>query len=398
MIEPLLLIVALAAPQAAPSDSLRLSDALTFGRAHRGSVLSARATVDEARAAVSETRSLPNPTGTVKWDQSAPRRAVGVSQSFDWLFRRWGQVGAARAGVDRAGAALSGSERDLDREVRRAFFGSLAASSVLELAAAQAGVADSLERIAARRLAAGDIPEAEHDRLRLERALAQQTLSRARAEGANASFALERAIGWPGTTPLPALAGTLADELDTPAAPAPTVDDLPSVRSAVADSTAAAAIAGSLSLGRIPLPTVEVARQWDDPAEPGRTLWLVGASMPIPLFNRGGAPVTGARARLRAATAALLEVRLAAREEIARAAIQLSETRTRAHFASDSLLPGAAQLRVRAARAYALGETGILPLLEALRTEREVVAASLDDLLAYQEALATWHSLTGSPE
>ncbi|MEO6068411.1 MAG: TolC family protein [Gemmatimonadales bacterium] len=392
------LLLGLAQAPAPPSDSVRLSEALAFARAHRGSVVSARAALDEARAGASEAKALPNPTATMTWDQSAPRRSVGVQQSFEWLLRRPGELGAAHARVDRSRSDLSGAERDLDREVRRAFFGAIAAGRVRELAAAQAIVADSLERIAARRLAAGDIPDAEHDRLQLERVLAQQALSHARADEGSAVLALARMMGWPDATPLAPLAGAMTDELDAATASTPNVDLIPTVRAALADSAAADAMAGSLSLGRIPLPTLEVTRQWDDPAEPGRTLWLVGASIPVPLFDRGGARVSGARARLRQATATLLEVRLDAREAVASAALQLREARTRAHLASDSLLPGAARLRARAARAYALGETGILPLLEALRTEREVVATALTDLLAFQDALATWYSLTGTTE
>jgi hypothetical protein len=45
-----------------------------------------------------------------------------------------------------------------------------------------------------------------------------------------------------------------------------------------------------------------------------------------------------------------------------------------------------------------LGQTGVLPLLEAFRVEREIVVSAMTDLVAYQEALAEWNSLTGSTE
>ena len=379
-------------------DSLRLPEAVAFARAHRGSLVAATAAVDEARGVLSERRQLPNPVGTYTHSTDVPRQSATVQQSFDWLLSRGGSVGAGRALVARARADLAGAGRDLARDVHAAFVGALAATEARRLAEAQLAVADTLGRIAARRLAAGDIPAAEADRLGLERILALQTLSRARAEAARASLALARTLGWPDGTALPPLAGSLADGLERPAPAAPQLTELPRIQSAMADSAAATADASSASWARFPLPTVEVGRQWDDADLPGKRLWTLGASIPIPLFNLGGGGAAAARARARIASADLLEARLGARQALGEAKVQLDEARLRARLASDSLLPGATRLRTRATRAYALGETGALPLLEALRAEREIVAGALNDLLAYQEALADWNSLTGSTE
>jgi outer membrane protein TolC len=77
------------------------------------------------------------------------------------------------------------------------------------------------------------------------------------------------------------------------------------------------------------------------------------------------------------------------------ARIHLEETAARARFARDTILPGAGVLRERAVRAYGAGETGILPVLDALRGERDASLAALQDQLAFQEALADWFALTG---
>jgi len=263
---------------------------------------------------------------------------------------------------------------------------------------AQLAVADTLVKFAARRLATGDIAEGEFERLRLERILAEQTLSRVRAEEVRARLELGRTLGWPADSALPPLGGDLADGLDREPPAAPLTSDLPMVRGAFADSAAFDAEARSTNWGRIPLPTIEFGRQWDDPSAPGAKLWTFGASLPIPIWTQGGGAAQSARARARIAAATLAETRLAARQDLAAAEVQLTETRLRARLASDSLLPGAGRLRIRAARAYALGQTGVLPLLEAFRVEREIVVSAMTDLVAYQEALAEWNSLTGSTE
>lgn len=391
---PLLLTALLL--QGTPGDSLHLAGALAYGAGHRGTLTAASAEVQVARAGVADARALPNPTGGYTWSQDSPRQTVTIQQPLDRIFRRGGDLRAARAAVARAGADSTGAARDLEAEIRGAFYDALAARTLRGVAAAEFAVADSLAQIADRRLATGDIPEAERDRLRLERVVAMQGLSRAEGDEAAARLALARAIGWSDQAPLPPVAGALSDDLDAPPAGAIEVDSLPSVRAALADSVAAAGRSTSVSLARLPIPDLEVGRQWDDPDFPGRDLWIVGASLPIPLFNRGGAAASAARAQLRVASADLAEARRAARARIGTAAVRLEGSRVRARLAVDSLLPAASQLRTRAARAYALGQTGVLPLLDGLRAEREIVAGAMTDLLAYQDALATWLSLTGA--
>ena len=108
----------------------------------------------------------------------------------------------------------------------------------------------------------------------------------------------------------------------------------------------------------------------------------------------------GRRGAARAARAAALtrEARLDAVRQTRLARIHLEETAARARFDRDSIVPGAATLRGRALRAYQAGETGIFPVLDALRGERDASLAALQDQLAFQEALADWYALTGYAE
>lgn len=386
-----------AAPQVPAPDSLRLPEALGFARAHRGVVVEAGAAIAEARAASRQLHAVPNPTGGYTYNESPPTHTLAFQQPLDWLLRRPAESAIGSAGIARAAADSARVLTGLDAEVRAAWYGALAVQRGRVVAAAQAGTADSVVRVAARRLAAGDIPQVELDRLRLEQALALQALSRARAAERAAALSLERALAWPDTTPLPPLAGSLEDGLEAGPGASMPLDELPEVRTATADSAAGAAALRAARAGRIPLPSLEFGRQWGEPGTSGG-LWLLGFSIPLPLFDQGGAASAAAAARARAATAALEEARLAARQRRATAAVTVTEAAARARVARDSLLPGAALLRTRAARAYELGETGVLPLLDALRAEREIVAGALEDLLAFQEARAAWIALGGFTE
>jgi outer membrane protein TolC len=66
--------------------------------------------------------------------------------------------------------------------------------------------------------------------------------------------------------------------------------------------------------------------------------------------------------------------------------------------ARDSILPLAARQRELALNAYRVGETGIVPVLDALRAEREVGRELVLDLVAYQQARADWIALMGGTE
>lgn len=392
--EPMILLCLMLVMQV-PDDSLDLGQALDRARAERGAIAAAAAAVAEARAALRAAGAIPNPTVSYSHSESVPRNHFLVDQPLDWLLRRAPDRAAARAGITRAEADSAGTIVELLRDVRIAFYRARASRLAETVAASQASLADSVGRIAAARLRAGDISLLEQEQAAQEAARARQAASVAR-EAARADEAeLARAIAWTGPPTHPA--GPLDAGLDQ--LPDTTIDTwrLPALQTAVADSTAAAAQARSASLGRVPMPTVQSGAEWGDESQPG-ALAVVGVAIPFPIWNRGGGAAAEARARLDRAAALTREVRFDVERQVRQARIHLEETASRARFARDTLLPAAGVLRARALRAYQAGETGILPVLDALRGERDVSLAALRDQLAYQEALAEWYALIGRTE
>lgn len=382
--------------QAPAGDSLELRDALAYAARHRTVLIAGHARVLEGRASLGQASTLPNPVAGYGYTDAPPRHTVTFQQPFDWLLRRGPGVAAARGQVLRALADSTRDRAALDADVRRAFFQTLAALEARRVAGEQMALTDSLLLFASVRLERGDISAADHARLKVESIQSRQALSRARAAAAIASAGLTRALGWPDSTPLPPLAGPLSQGLDDPPPPSPGPERLPLVRGAEAESLSAAARLRGARAARVPLPDLQVGKQWNDPTDPGKSFWLLGLSLPLPLFDRGGHATALAEAGLSRASSELGEARQDARLQITAAGIQLEESAGRARLARDSLLPEAQRLRTRAALAYTAGETGILPLLEALRTEREIASSALEDLVAYQDALSTWIQLTGS--
>jgi cobalt-zinc-cadmium efflux system outer membrane protein len=377
----------------APGDSLTLAAAMARARAARAQGAIAAAQVAEARGALRTAGMIPNPTVSYSHSEATPLNHLLVDQPFDWLLRRGADRSAARAGVARARADSTQTMLDLDHAVRLAYWRTRAALLSQALVEAQAVQADSLSQIAAARFRAGDISLLEQEQAGQEAARARQTVSSAREVAGVAVAGLVRAVG--AESPPPPPSDPLDAGLDALPDSTLTLADVPLLRAAVADSVAAAAQIRSATKARLPIPSLQAGTEWGDPSEPG-ALTVIGFAVPLPLWNRSGGTVAEARARAERLSAVAREARLDVARQVREARIHLQETARRARSARDSLIPAAAALRSRALRAYRAGETGILPVLDAFRAERDVALAGLQDQLAFQEAVADWYALTST--
>jgi outer membrane protein TolC len=375
-------------------DSLTVQEAVSRALSQRGSLRATGALVNRARAEARLAGQIPNPVAGYSYTDDPPRQHLTVQQSFDWLLIRGLSQAAARSSVQAAVADSIVTAAEISTETRSAFYRALAAENALVLLGQQAVIADSLAAIARTRLQHGDISELEADQLTLEAARTRQAVSQGREDHEVALAELRRLIAWSGDS-LPPLSGTLDEGLATTLPAMPPELRIPSLQTRLADSAAAGLRRRSASLGRFPVPAVEIGMDWDEPSLPGQRLWVFGVSIPIPLWNVSGAQVAGAQADVEEANARLVEARSELRGRLAETRIRVEESRLRARIARDSLLPMARRIRERTARGYQLGETGVIPLLDALRVERETALEMIQGMVAFQEAQATWTSLVG---
>jgi outer membrane protein, heavy metal efflux system len=375
-----------------PGDSLSLAEALARARAARVQGVVAAAQVAEARAALRLAGAVPNPVVSYSHSEAIPTNHLLVDQSLDWIIRRGPDRAAAQAGVNRARADSTQTMTELHHSVRLAYWrarAGLLSEALVQSAALQA---DTLALIAGARLRAGDISLLEQEQAAQEASRAHQTASSAREASRVAAAELARAIA--SEDPVPRPTDPLDTGLDRLPDTAVVITNVPVLRSAVADSAAAAAQVRSAGRARVPFPSLQGGAEWGDPTQPG-TLSVIGFAIPFPLWQRGSGAIAEARARAERLSALTREARLDVVRQVRQARIHLEETARRARAARDSLLPSAAVLRARALRAYQSGETGILPVLDALRSEREVTLSALQDEFAFQESLADWYALTG---
>ncbi|HEV8600832.1 MAG TPA: TolC family protein [Gemmatimonadales bacterium] len=389
----LLMVVAVQGP-ARPPTPLTLEDALRQARLARGRPGAAAAGVAEARAQRSLAGRVPNPDVSYEHTGDPPRQHFFVAQSLSWLLTRGADRAAAAADIRRAQADSVGTLAELVQDVRIAFFSALGGAETLRLVEEQVGFSDSLTRIARARLSVGDISQFEYAQVAQDARRAQQLLSETREAALTSEAALRRALGWTESAP-PVPAGPLDADLLTESAAPFASDSIPVVRSAVADSLAAALNLVSARRARLPIPSLTAGAEWDDPDQPGQTLGVIGLALPLPLWHVSGAEVALARARAELAASETRETRLEATRAVSEAQVRLAESARRARFARDSLVPAARELRLRAVAAYRAGETGVLPVLDAMRSEREVVLEGVAALVAFQEARARWGALLG---
>lgn len=377
-----------------PADSaLSLTGAWQFALLHRGAAVQASAATAEATAGLRVAGQVPNPSLSISQTGAAPRGHLIVEQPLSWMVSRSPARGAARSALARSTIDSTMQLARLGAEVTHAFYALLGREARYQLMVDQQDVADSATGIARRRYQAGDVALFELEQVQLEAQVQRQLLSAEADEVAVSRSELAAAIGWLEGT-LPPVLGELEDGLNAPDGAAADGEPLP-LAAARADSAFAALSLHLVERERIPFPALQVGTEWDDPSDPGRSFGVIGLSIPVPIWNWGGSQVAQARARADGAAAGVLEARLASRQSLEAARIRLAGLASRARFARDSMVPAATGLRTRALAAYRAGETGVIPVLEAIRREREVQLAEIDALVAFQDAVASLNELLG---
>ncbi|MGQ0703008.1 MAG: TolC family protein [Gemmatimonadales bacterium] len=374
-------------------DALTLEQAREWARRHRPQLSAAHAVAAEARARLGVAGMVPNPVLQFKHVAGAAAEEAILEQRSDWLFARWPERRAARAGIRSAEADSARLAAELDQDVRVAFYQALAAAETLRLTRALGAAADSLAQFAGERVAAGELSVLEREQFGVEAGRVRQLVQRAEESFQVARAALARALGG-GDPPLPT--GPLDRGLDQPWPTPPPIETFPLLARALADSARGKALAAAATVRRFPYPTLRIGQEWESEGPfSGAASAILGFAIPIPLWNIGTAPARAAHAQADRAAAAAGEARLEAARLLAAGESRLRAARERALLTRDSLLPRAERLRAGAVRLYRAGQTGVLPLFDALRLEREIALGYLADLLAWQTALADWLALLG---
>ena len=399
-------IIRTSTPSVSASEPLTLQQALARAKQRRPQAELAAAGVARAKGTAGLVSLIPNPVAFVQRDERTPTHQSSFTQPLAWLIRRSADVGAGHAIVDRATADSMQLMADVGRDVQRAFFGALAADERLRLGTEQAHLADSLVLFADRRVSAGDISALERDQIAQEAARARLSAAQAREAARVARVVFARAVAWNTGDNSPQATGSLTDALDALGADSVSVEStplpsLPAMNAILADSAGAAARLRGARLAQIPVPAVVIGLEWGAVGVPttsardSRSTSIVGLSMPLPFWNQGREAVAEAGGISREASARVGEARLTLTAQLTIARIRVAETASRATFTRDSLFTEATRIRIGAIRLYESGRTGLLPVIDALRVERDAAQTVVQELLAFQDARADLTALLG---
>jgi len=389
---------------AAAAEPVTLAEALARAAASSPALAAAEADVAAAQGRAQQAGFRPNPELGVEVENFAGTGAftglrdaettLSVGQRFELGGKRPARQRAAEAEVEAARLRLAVARADLLREVRDAYAEAFADGRRVELAREQFVRAENLQTIATELVDAGREPPLRALRARTAALAAVAGVRAAEAEYAEAQRAL--AALWGGADDLPEPVAP-TDE----AVPAATVDPAEALDVRLAEAEVASSVAVVARERTLSRPDVTVsvgARQFQGSDD---TALVVGASLPLGIFDRNqgniaaaNAERTGAEARRNAALAGAIR-----RTRDAQAALRTAEARLA--FLETRAEPEAIEAVRIAREGFSAGRFTLLDVLdaeEALNTvQSELITAQLDRAQAIA-ALTRATETEGSPQ
>ncbi len=338
----------------------------------------------------------PNPDFISSYTRSEPRMNYSVSQLVELGGKRGRRIEVARNELRLTELDVDAALRTLRRDVRAGYFNLALARNNYELGQQAVAQAKELADIARERFEAGDIAQFEVlqanlgvdratndlDRLenteRIARALLNQLLNRAPDAPLDQRDSLFVRLA-PVSTPQ-LIEQALSQNVELRTAEQQIKTEESRLRLARAH--------------RVPDLTLEPGVETLDSAFP-HPGFKMQVTVPLPIFNRGRGDIQKSSAMLEQLRAERDAARQRISSEIGRAALNLETARKQVEFYEMRLLPEAERLRQLAIEAYQAGQAGLLAVIDATRSAREVRQAYLQALFDYQTALADLEQAAG---
>ncbi|HHL40395.1 MAG TPA: TolC family protein [Deltaproteobacteria bacterium] len=338
-----------------------------------------RANLDAARGEVTASRAYPNPEvevggsrGTsLETDESAAEFSISIGQPIEWPGKRLYREKAARSALERREIEKESFLIELRYEVKAAFYRLLLANKEVEIAAENLTTVEKLLATVRARVEAGETPEFELVKARVEKLKAGKALRSAEKKALIAAARLNGLLG----NALPA-GFAVKGEFRSPVGGyskeeilARAFEDHPFIRAAKKQ----------VELSRNELrreqesvmPDVTVRGFYDKEIDK-KTVGL-GISVPLPVWYRNSGEIASASAALAQAQADLhrtrVELSVALDEALRDYEIALGQT----EVFEEGLLEQARQALRIAEFSYAQGASGILDYLDAQRVYRETL-------------------------
>lgn len=375
---------------------LALDDALSLAELNSPLLASANAATRSASAGVDTATAYPNPEvefSRGRFNARFPRagnpdtrtQVLGVAQPVEWPGVRSARREMAEAGLNASEAMRDQMRLELRAKVKLAYFDVVRREEERQLADQMRALLELIRNRIKLKVEVGEAPRYELVKAEAEALAADNAAKGAEMRVGQARSVLRSLLGFDApqnfelTTPYPRL-GELpeADALRREM-----LERHPQLRSVHADvKRAESRLALERNL-RLPQPTV----RWTSLSDPEMHQWLVGVTLPLPLWNRRAGPVGEALAGTEQSQADAERTRLALLNELDLALARYRIASSQVHTFESGLLQQAEMAMTTAEAAYRYGERNLLDYLDAQRMQRSV---RLDFLSARYEQLAAW--------
>ena len=383
--------------EAGASFTLSLPQALEMALAANRALVAARLGRPIASASVAVARERPNPDLLLEKLRETPRDAVTLSLPIETAGKRQRRIDAAEADAASGEADIARATAATRNQVRRAFYSLLAAQRRVVEEQASLDIAQRAAGAARARFDAGAVPRLDALQAELAAAQASNDAESARGMLAAARSQLNTLIDRPPQAAVTAegelAAGTVPEVDAALAGPLAHSTELALLDRRIAAEKARVALARAQ---QVPNPVVQGAVTHDSPPD-FVWGWRAGLSVTLPIFTRHRSEVEVEEATLRQLEAQRDASAAQIAGAVTAAAAQAAQARRQALRFRDDILPHALEVQGMAEESYRAGQTGLVALLQALQTTREIRLRAVQAGIDYQTALAELEQASGAP-
>ena len=394
-----------------PTGDVSLQEVVALALLHHPGLAAFAWEVRAREAAAVQASRRPNPALEIQATDFGARQLAGggvnepvqsqatiqLSQLIELGGKRAARQGLAERNQDLAAWDYETARIDVLTEVSRAFTDVLTAQETVSLTEETTRLVEQVQRTVGERVVAGVVSPIEETRATV--ALAAVRVESARARRMLEASRTRLALLWGRSTP--AFRAVVGDLKVAPAS-LPRFADL---MGQIERSPALARWAAELSQREAAFAVERSKRVLDVSLTAGyrrftdvdSNAWLVGASIPLPLFDRNRGGIEEARSRV----AKVYEERRAAQARVTAALADAYAALASAHDEVTALrsevLPGSQQTFDAVTEGYRLGRFGYLDVLDAQRTLIGAGSQYLRALSDYHKAVANVERLIGAP-
>jgi cobalt-zinc-cadmium efflux system outer membrane protein len=376
---------------------LTLEQAIELAMSANQTLAAARMGRQVAQAGVDIAGQRPNPELTIEAERETPHESYTLAFPVETAGKRRRRIELSEAAAGSNEAELARLTAEIRGAVRRAFYTlSAARQRVVEMEEV-ARLAERTRDAAKDRYDSGAAPRLEL--LQAELTLGETTndLDAARAQMASARIDLNTLMARSPEEPTSAAGDLGAGEVP---ARQPAMDlamsastDLALLDHRIAEAQARVGLARA---GRVPDVVLQGAltRRSEPEFETG---WRAGASVSLPVLSQHRGEVRLEERTFDQLQAEREAVMARIRGSVSAAVVVASAQRERYAHYHDRILPQAAEVEQMAAESYRAGRTGLVTMLQAFASARDIRLKSVEAGLDYQIALADLERAIGAP-